>query len=83
MGVLLGAVLVASVGNGLDLLGLSGNFKSIATGLVLLSVVCLDMVLRRVAVIDPAAISPRPRIPSKSGQGELEDRAAGRVGASP
>ena len=28
MGVLLGAVLVASVGNGLDLLGLSGNFKS-------------------------------------------------------
>jgi D-xylose transport system permease protein len=47
MGVLLGAVLVASVGNGLDLLGLSGNFKSIATGLVLLSAVCLDMVLRR------------------------------------
>ena len=47
MGVLLGAVLVASVGNGLDLLGLSGNFKSIETGLMLLSAVCLDMVLRR------------------------------------
>ncbi len=36
-----------NVGNGLDLLRLSGNFKSIAAGLMLLSAVCLDMVLRR------------------------------------
>jgi hypothetical protein len=83
MGVLLGAVLVASVGNGLDLLGLSGNFKSIATGLVLLSAVCLDMVLRRGRGYSSGGdFTPTP-IPSKSGQGELEDRAAGRVGASP
>ena len=45
-GALLGAVLVAIVENGLDLLGLSSNFKSIATGLMLLSAVCLDIILR-------------------------------------
>jgi hypothetical protein len=59
------------------------QLQSIATGLVLLSAVCLDMVLRRGRGYSSGGdFTPTP-IPSKSGQGELEDRAAGRVGASP
>ncbi len=47
LGALLGSVVVASVENGLDLLGLSGDFKSIATGLMLFLAVSFDMMLRR------------------------------------
>jgi D-xylose transport system permease protein len=47
LGALVGAVVVATVANGLDLLGLSGAFKSIATGLMLFSAVCLDRIVRR------------------------------------
>jgi D-xylose transport system permease protein len=47
LGALLGAVVVAGVANGLDLLGLSGAFKSIATGLMLFFAVCLDSTMRR------------------------------------
>ena len=47
LGALLGSVVVASVENGLDLLGLSGDFKSIATGSMLFLAVSFDMGLRR------------------------------------
>ncbi len=47
LGAILGSVLVASVENGLDLLGLSGDVKSVATGLMLFSAVCLDTLLQR------------------------------------
>lgn len=47
LGALLGALVIGSVANGLDLLGQSANVKSIITGLILLASVSLDMIARK------------------------------------
>ena len=47
LGVLLGALVIGSVANGLDLLGQSANVKSIITGLILLAAVSVDMIARK------------------------------------
>ncbi len=46
-GALLGAIVIGSVANGLDLLGQSANVKSIITGLILLAAVSVDMIARK------------------------------------
>ena len=47
VGGLLGAVVIASVANGLDLLGQSADLKTIVTGLILLAEVSVDTLARR------------------------------------
>ena len=47
LGALLGAIVIGSVANGLDLLGQSANVKSIITGLILLAAVSVDMIARK------------------------------------
>src|SRR5262249_34437599 len=44
---LLGAIVIESVENGLDLLGQSAATKNIATGIILVLAVCIDAVNRR------------------------------------
>ena len=51
-GSLAGALLLGSVQNGLGLMGLSSNIQTIASGLILLIVVCLDAVVRRTRKAD-------------------------------
>ena len=55
LGGLLGAVVIGSVANGLDLLGQSANVKSIITGLILLAAVSVDMIARRRRIRSGAA----------------------------
>ena len=47
IGALLGALVIGSVANGLDLLGQSANVKSIITGLILLAAASIDIISRR------------------------------------
>ena len=47
IGSLLGALVIGSVSNGLDLLGQTANVKSIITGLILLAAVSVDMIARK------------------------------------
>ena len=47
LGALLGALVIGSVANGLDLLGQSANVKSIITGLILLAAASIDIVSRK------------------------------------
>ena len=47
IGALLGALVIGSVANGLDLLGQSANVKSIITGLILLAAASIDIITRR------------------------------------
>ena len=55
LGGLLGAVVIGSVANGLDLLGQSANVKSIITGLILLAAVSVDMIARKRRIRSGAA----------------------------
>ena len=55
LGTVLGALVIGSVANGLDLLGQSANVKSIITGLILLAAVSVDMVARRRRIRSGAA----------------------------
>ena len=55
LGSLLGALVIGSVANGLDLLGQSANVKSIITGLILLAAVSVDMIARRRRIRSGAA----------------------------
>ena len=55
LGSLLGALVIASVANGLDLLGQSANVKSIITGLILLAAVSVDMLARNRRIRSGAA----------------------------
>ena len=54
-GSLLGALVIATVANGLDLLGHSANVKSIITGLILLGAVSVDMIARKRRIQSGAA----------------------------
>ncbi len=54
-GALLGAIVIGSVANGLDLLGQSANVKSIITGLILLAAVSVDMIARKRRIRSGAA----------------------------
>ncbi|MDE0114302.1 MAG: ABC transporter permease, partial [Albidovulum sp.] len=54
-GSLLGALVIGTVANGLDLLGQSANVKSIITGLILLGAVSVDMVARQRRIRSGAA----------------------------
>ena len=47
IGALLGALVIGSVANGLDLLGQSANVKSIITGLILLAAASIDIISRK------------------------------------
>ncbi len=47
VGGLLGALVISSVANGLDLLGQSADVKTIVTGLILLAAVSVDTLARR------------------------------------
>jgi D-xylose transport system permease protein len=55
VGGLLGAVVIASVANGLDLNGQSADVKTIITGLILLAAVSVDMLARRRRISSGAA----------------------------
>ena len=55
LGALLGAIVIGSVANGLDLLGQSANVKSIITGLILLAAVSVDMIARKQRIRTGAA----------------------------
>ena len=55
IGGLLGAVVIGSVANGLDLLGQTANVKSIITGLILLAAVSVDMIARKRRIQSGAA----------------------------
>jgi D-xylose transport system permease protein len=55
VGGLLGALVIASVANGLDLLGQSADVKTIITGLILLAAVSVDMLARRRRITSGAA----------------------------
>ena len=55
LGSLLGALVIGSVANGLDLLGQSANVKSIITGLILLAAVSVDMIARKRRIRSGAA----------------------------
>ncbi|MCY4543296.1 MAG: ABC transporter permease [Rhodobacteraceae bacterium] len=55
LGSLLGALVIGSVANGLDLLGQSANVKSIITGLILLGAVSVDMIARKRRIRSGAA----------------------------
>jgi D-xylose transport system permease protein len=47
VGALLGALVISTVANGIDLLGYSSSIKYMVTGLILLAAVTLDAVSRR------------------------------------
>ena len=47
LGCLLGALVIASIQNGMDLLGLASGTKFVITGLVLLGAVLIDAAARR------------------------------------
>jgi D-xylose transport system permease protein len=55
VGGLLGALVIGSVANGLDLLGQSADVKTIITGLILLAAVTVDMLARRRRISSGAA----------------------------
>lgn len=55
VGGLLGAVVIGSVSNGLDLLGQPAHIKTIITGLILLAAVSVDMLARRRRISSGAA----------------------------
>lgn len=55
VGGLLGAVVIGSVSNGLDLLGQPAHVKTIITGLILLGAVSIDMLARRRRIASGAA----------------------------
>ena len=55
VGGLLGAVVIGSVSNGLDLLGQPAHVKTIFTGLILLAAVSVDMLARRRRISSGAA----------------------------
>jgi D-xylose transport system permease protein len=55
VGALLGALVIAAVANGLDLLGQSVDVKTIITGLILLAAVTVDMIARRRRISSGAA----------------------------
>ena len=55
IGGLLGAVVIGSVSNGLDLLGQPAHIKTIITGLILLAAVSVDMLARRRRISSGAA----------------------------
>ncbi len=55
VGGLLGAVVIGSVSNGLDLLGQPAHVKTIITGLILLAAVSVDMLARRRRISSGAA----------------------------
>ena len=47
LGVVIGALMIAVIGNGLDILGIDANFQKVVKGVIIVLAVLLDVKARR------------------------------------